>query len=275
METKIAHLQQLLRDLGRVVVAFSGGVDSTYLLRVALDTLGRENVLAVIADSESYPTRELEEAKQLAEEMDANYRVVRSEELADERYAANPKNRCYYCKSELFSKLQDIARAEGYAAVLDGSNADDTGDWRPGQQAGCELGVRSLLQEAGMSKAEIRAHSRALGLATWNKPSYACLASRIPYGTQITEDTLNQIDAAETVLIGLGFSQVRVRYHGEVARIEVLPEEIGRMLEPALRDQVLEQLRALGFKYVTLDLQGYRTGSMNEVLAADNKSLSD
>ncbi|HEY3417284.1 MAG TPA: ATP-dependent sacrificial sulfur transferase LarE [Armatimonadota bacterium] len=267
IDEKVSQLQQIMRDLGRVLVAFSGGVDSTYLLRIALDTLGRENVLAVIATSESYPARELAEAERLGAEMKANFRVVHSNELADARFAANPSNRCYYCKMELFSKLIDTAKAEGYAAVLDGNNADDLGDWRPGQKAGKELGVRSPLQEAGMSKAEIREHSHALGLPTWDKPSYACLASRIPYGTPITEGTLNTIDAAENVLLDLGFSQVRVRFHGEVARIEVVPEEIARLVDAAVRDRVVERLKALGFKYVTLDLQGYRTGSMNEVLA--------
>ncbi len=266
VQEKYLRLQAIFHELGRVVVAFSGGVDSTLLLRAALETLGSEHVLAVIGDSESYPSRELAEATRLAEELGARCMVVHSEEMADARYVANPSNRCYFCKSDLFSRLTALAQQQGYAAVLDGNNADDVGDWRPGQQAGRELGVRSPLMEIGMTKAEVRELSRALGLSTWDKPSFACLASRIPYGTPITRDALTTIEAAEDFLRDLGFPQVRVRHHGEVARIEVAPAEIVRLVEPATRARVTARLRELGYRYVTLDLQGYRTGSMNEGL---------
>lgn len=263
---KYARLQGLLREMERVVVGFSGGVDSTMLLRAAIETLGADNVLAVIGDSESYPSREFAEAKRLAEEMGARYQVVQSEELSDPRYAANPSNRCYYCKSDLFGRLVAIAQAEGFSAVLDGNNADDLGDWRPGQQAGRELGVRSPLMEVGMTKAEVREVSRAFGLSTWDKPSFACLSSRIPYGTPITKDSLSTIEGAEDFLRDLGFAQVRVRHHDDLARIEVPAADIPRLLDPALRETITARLCEIGYKYVTVDLLGYRTGSMNEVL---------
>lgn len=266
VEEKYARLQGVLRDIGRVVIGFSGGVDSTLLLRVALETLGAAQVLAVIGGSDSFPAREMQEAKALAEEMGAHYRVIQSKELEDERYTANPSNRCYYCKSDLFSRFLTLAQAEGFSAVLDGNNADDVGDWRPGQQAARELGVRSPLLEVGMSKAEVRELSRALGLRTWDKPAFACLASRIPYGSTITREKLSAVEAAENLLRDLGFAQVRVRHHGEVARIEVAPALLDRLLDPALRERIISQFRDLGFRYVALDLQGYRMGSMNEVL---------
>jgi len=266
VETKYAQLQAALREMGRVVIGFSGGVDSTLLLRVAIDTLGTEQVLAIIGDSESYPTRELAEAKKLAEEMGARYQVVKSKELEDERYAANPSNRCYYCKSDLFSRLVAIGKEQGFTAVLDGNNADDVGDWRPGQKAARELGVRSPLMEIGMTKAEVRELSRELGLRTWDKPAFACLSSRIPYGSTITREKLTAVEQAEDFLRDLGFAQVRVRHHGEVARIEVASQDITRLLDESLRARVVTRLRELGFKYVALDLQGYRMGSMNEVL---------
>lgn len=266
---KYARLDAVLREIGRVVIGFSGGVDSTLLLRAALDTLGADGVLAVIGDSDSYPSREMEEAKALAEEMGARYTVIRSKELEDVRYTANPSNRCYYCKSDLFSRLTAICRAEGFAAVLDGNNADDVGDWRPGQQAARELGVRSPLMEIGMRKAEVRELSRALGLRTWDKPAFACLASRIPYGAPITREKLSAVEEAENFLRDLGFAQVRVRHHGELARIEVAPALIDRLLEQSLRACIAARLHELGFLYVTLDLQGYRMGSMNEALGKE------
>jgi len=268
---KYALLQQLLRNMGTVVIGFSGGVDSTLLLRVALDTLGKENVHAVIGVSESYPAREQAEARELAEGMGAFFSVVNSEEMKDARYVENSKDRCYYCKSDLFGRLMKFAEENKYAFVLDGNNADDAGDYRPGRKAALELGVRSPLMDVGMTKDEIREISKMLGLPTWVKPSYACLASRIPYGTSITSGALSAIEAGEEFLRGEGFTQLRVRHHGDVARIELLPEELGRMLDAELRERTTAKLRALGYKYVTLDLLGYRTGSMNEVLKNGGK----
>jgi len=261
------RLAALIAGCGRVVVAFSGGVDSSLLLKVALDTLGPERVLAVIAQSESYPARELAEALLLAGDLGTTPRVIASAEFSDPRYRANPANRCYYCKSELFGRLAAIAREEGYAAVLEGNNADDAGDYRPGRQAAQELGVRSPLLEVGLGKAEVRALARALGLPNWDKPAAACLASRIPYGTPLTPETLSRVDAAEQALLDLGFRQVRVRHHGDLARIEVAPAEVDRLLAADVRREVTARLRRLGYRYVSADLQGYRTGSANEALS--------
>jgi uncharacterized protein len=263
VETKHAHLRSILETMERVVVAFSGGVDSSLLLRVAVDTLGARRVLAVIGDSESLPRQELADAQSLADMVGVPYRVIKSEEMRDPEYRANSENRCYFCKRALFAALARLAAEEGFALVLDGSNADDLGDWRPGLRAARECGVRSPLQEANLSKAEVRELSRRLGLPTAEKPAMACLASRLPYGTPVTPEALSKIEKAEAMLRELGLGQVRVRLHGDLARIEILPEGFPQLLVAPARERVLAALAELGFRYVCLDLQGYRSGSMN------------
>jgi pyridinium-3,5-biscarboxylic acid mononucleotide sulfurtransferase len=263
--TKLAELERLLRDMGRVVVAYSGGVDSTFLLRVAADTLG-DDALGVTARSDSYPERELEEATRLAQEMGARHLVVDTHEMESESYVANPNNRCYFCKTELWDTLGPIASQQGFTAMVDGFNADDVGDYRPGAMAAKEHGVRSPLLEAGLTKQEIRALSREMGLATWDKPAMACLSSRVPYGERITREKLEQIDRAENLLRELGYRQLRVRHHGDVARIELAPEDMPRFFAEGLAEPIARRIKELGFQYVTLDLLGYRSGSLNEVL---------
>jgi uncharacterized protein len=265
LQEKYEALQANLRALGSVAVAFSGGVDSTFLLRVAHDVLG-ENALAVTATSCSFPQRELNEATAFCQAEGIPHVVCPSEELEIEGFRQNPKNRCYLCKRELFEKIWVIARQRGIAAVAEGSNVDDNGDYRPGLIAVQELGVQSPLRQAGLTKEEIRTLSHQLGLPTWNKQSFACLSSRFVYGETISEEKLSMVDKAEQLLLDLGFHQVRVRIHGTIARIEVLPEEFAKLLAEDTRRQIYQTLKGLGFTYVTLDLAGYRTGSMNEVL---------
>ncbi|MBI5441357.1 MAG: ATP-dependent sacrificial sulfur transferase LarE [Deltaproteobacteria bacterium] len=264
LREKRARLTELLRELGGCVVGFSGGVDSTFLLAAALEALG-ERVLAVTATSETYPERELREAEELAARLGVRHRVIASEELDIPGFAENPKNRCYFCKSELFGKLREIAREEGLPHVVDGNNADDRGDYRPGREAARELGVRSPLDEVGLSKAEIRELSKAMGLPTWEKPSFACLSSRFPYGVPITREKLTKVGTAEEALRELGLRVLRVRHHGDVARLELGPAEFARVMGD-LREEVVKRVRAAGYAYVAVDLQGYRTGAMNEVL---------
>ncbi|GAB4567902.1 MAG: ATP-dependent sacrificial sulfur transferase LarE [Geothermobacteraceae bacterium] len=264
LERKYAHLQDILHKLESVVVAFSGGVDSTFLLKVAVDTLGRDRVLALTATSPTYPQFEFEQACRLAEDFNARHMVVESNELEIPGFAENHRRRCYHCKHELFSICIEKARELGYNAILDGSNRDDLSDHRPGRDAAAELQVRSPLLEAELGKEEIRVLSRRLDLPTADKQAFACLSSRFPYGTRITAERLTQIDRCETWLREQGIRNYRVRYHDTVARIEVAPEEIDRFIDREFRTRVVETFKGYGFTYVALDLQGYRTGSMNE-----------
>ena len=265
---KYARLQAICRELGSTLVAFSAGVDSTLLLKVCVDELGADKAVAVTAVSESYPSHELAQAKRLARDIGCRLMLVETNELADENYASNPNNRCFYCKQELFTTIFPIAAQEGLSTVVYGANLDDTGDYRPGMQAAKQMGARAPLLEAEMGKREIRAVSRFLGLETWDKPAFACLSSRIPYGERVTEEKLHQIDQAEVLLSEEGFRQVRVRHHGEIARIEVPPADLPRFFADGRNERVTRGLKALGFRYVTLDLMGYRSGSLNEGLSS-------
>ena len=266
LETKIEKLKEIFQSMGRVLVAYSGGVDSTLLLKVARDTLGDENVLAVTALSPLYPERELAWAKQLTQTFGIEHLLIQSNELEIEGFSKNPPNRCYYCKRELFEKLLKLSKDWGIPWIIEGSTLDDEKDHRPGRIAIQELGIRSPLKEAMFTKMDVRELSKALGLTTWDKPSFACLASRFPYGEEITLNGLKMVDEAEDFLFGLGFKQVRVRHYQNLARIELYPEEMGRLMDGSLREEVVSYLKSIGYHYITLDLQGFRSGSMNEVL---------
>ena len=265
LAAKHAELQRILEGIPSLIVAFSGGVDSAYLAYAASELLG-DRALAVTADSPSYPDRHRQLALGLAAQFNLNHEVVHTAELERPEYRANPANRCYYCKHELYTRLSTMAKARGIAVIADGSNADDRGDYRPGRQAAREFGVRSPLDEADLTKLEIRELSRRAGLPTWNEPASACLSSRIPYFTEVTDEKLRTIERAEAVLRDLGFRVFRVRHHDAIARIELGRDEIPRALEPELADTIDRELRALGYQHVTIDLRGYRLGSLNDAL---------
>ena len=270
---KQKQLREFLEEMESVVVAYSGGIDSTLLLKLAYDSLGDERVVAITAVSPSVPQHEVEEAQAIAREIGARHVLIESHEAEDPRYLANTPNRCYFCKTNVYDQLIDYAQREGYRGVVDGTNADDMDDHRPGRRAALERGVRSPLQEVGLTKAELRNLARALELPNWNKPAAACLSSRIPYGTAITPEMLSQVERAELVFKEMDFGQLRVRHHDDVARIEVDPDEFEEVL--ANRDQIIEALQELGYTYVTLDLAGFRSGSMNEAILSTEETLTD
>ncbi|MFB6290958.1 MAG: ATP-dependent sacrificial sulfur transferase LarE [Candidatus Bipolaricaulia bacterium] len=264
---KISRLKSNLKSHGSVLVAFSGGVDSSFLLKAAVDFLGPDKVLAVTASSEAYPDHERKEARELAERLEVEWRTIQSSETTNPNFRENPINRCYFCKKELFEDLKGLADRKGLNKVVDGTIQDDSEGHRPGTRAAEELGVASPLQQAGLNKEEIREFSKQVGLETWDKPSFACLASRFPYGKEITEEKLDRVGRAEEFLLELGMEQFRVRHHGDIARIEVQRSDFDRLLDSG--EKVVSRLKELGYDYVTLDLEGYRTGSMNEPLSRE------
>ena len=269
LEERLKQLEGIVAPYGSALVAFSGGVDSSLALAIAARALPKEKVLAVTSNNETYLPSELDLARDFATTLGVEHLVVNTRELDDPNYASNPTNRCYFCKSTLYSDLAKLASERGYACVVDGANKDDEGDYRPGRKAAKELGVVSPLSVAGVGKAEVRELAKHLGLPSWDKPALACLSSRFPYGQEITPEKLSQVARAEEFLRKEGFRQVRVRHHGEIARLEVAPAEMERAF--ALREEISAELKDAGFLYVTLDLAGYRSGSLNAALGKGKK----
>ena len=269
---KTRKLKEILKKMGKVVVAFSGGVDSSFLLKMAKNTLPKKDILAVTAVSETYTGSELKQAKRFAKKTGIRHKIIFTNELKDKNFTKNPINRCYYCKKELFGRMAEIAKKEGLNYVIDASNIDDARDYRPGSKAKKEFGIRSPLMEAGFSKEDIRKCSGRLKLETADMPSMACLASRFPYGEKINKKALKKIEAAEAFIKRQGVLQVRVRCHNNIARIEVEKENIKIFVNKRICDKITQRLKQLGFKYITLDLEGYRSGSLNEVLSLAARS---
>lgn len=269
---KLMRLKSILESYGSVAIAFSGGVDSTFLLAVASNFM-KESTMAITAASQVFPQREHDEAETFCRENNILQKVLHFDELSVEGFSENPKNRCYICKRALFGKIKELAFENGMQEVAEASNLDDNGDYRPGLTAVKELGIKSPLREAGFTKAEIRKLSKLMGLCTWDKPSFACLASRFPYGEIITQEKLSMVERAEQLLLDMGFRQMRVRIHGSLARIEVLEEDFAQIMQPDTRRLIYEQFRSFGFSYISVDLLGYRTGSMNEGLSEGELSL--
>lgn len=266
LNDKFTRLKEDLKQMERVIVAYSGGVDSTFLLKTS-SIAGMKRILAVTALSETLPHEELSIAREITSALNIEHRIITTEELKNKNFSDNPPDRCYYCKKELFSKLKDIATKENFSFILDGTNTDDTRDHRPGRRAAKEMGVHSPLLNAGLSKKEIREISRTLGLPTWNKPATPCLSSRFPYGQKITAEGLERVNRAENFLKRLGLTDIRVRDHSGTARIEVIQEEFAILMEKNNRKEIITLLKSLGYKYITLDLQGFRSGSLNENLS--------
>ncbi len=265
IDKKYEKLKNIIKEMGEIVVAYSGGVDSTFLLKVARDVLG-DKALGVLATSPTYPSREYKKAVEIASQIGTKIKIIETKETDDIIFKNNPVDRCYYCKSELFTNINDIAKNEKLKNMADGSNADDLGDYRPGMKALREKKIRSPLQEAGLTKDEIRKLSKRLNLPTWDKPALACLSSRFPYGESITPEKLRMVDEVEGFLYDEGFRNIRARHHNNTVKIEVSSDEIKKFLDNECRERIVKKIKDIGYIYVTLDLEGYRQGSMNEVL---------